>query len=178
MTIEQFVAQSEGQWRSMRSGHSIAFRQFEQIVSKIKVKILAHDDPKVIDFLKSTNKSNRVYLSPFEITWEVESDWVLDDSNQISSGHTILIPIPETTRKGFLLRSTGYTESMPSLSNYSFLSDGTLTLSTKYQNTVTEERIWFLSQQVRCRSSVIFTEKKSGIIQTSFASELKIQGTN
>ena len=30
MTIEQFIAQSEGSWKSMRSGHSLAFQQFEE----------------------------------------------------------------------------------------------------------------------------------------------------
>ena len=30
MKIEQFVAQSQGEWNSMRSSHSLAFKQFEE----------------------------------------------------------------------------------------------------------------------------------------------------
>ena len=38
MTIEQFIAQSEGSWRSMRSGHSLAFQQFEEVLSEITIE--------------------------------------------------------------------------------------------------------------------------------------------
>ena len=30
MNIEQFVAQSLGEWKAMRSSHSLAFQQFEE----------------------------------------------------------------------------------------------------------------------------------------------------
>ena len=174
MKIEQFIAQSEGQWRSMRSGHSIAFKQFEQIVSKLTVTILDHDDIKVKNLLRTISKSNQNYISPFSIQWEIEADWVSENSLEESSGSSVLIPIPKTSTSGFLLRSIGYIEPVPSLSTYSFLSDGTFTLSSEYEKTVTEERIWFLSKQVRCRSSVVYTGNKSGVIQTSFASEIKL----
>ena len=38
MDIEQFVAHSLGEWRSMRSGHSLAFQQFEDVLSEISIK--------------------------------------------------------------------------------------------------------------------------------------------
>ena len=175
MKIEQFIALSEGEWRSMRSGHSIAFKQFEQVISKLTVTILNHDDLKVKDLLSTTSNSNRNYISPFHIKWEVEDEWEHNNSLQESSGSSILIPIPETSTSGLLIRSIGYTEPIPSLSTYTFLSDGTFTLSTEYEKTVTEERIWFLSKSVRCRSSVVYIGKKSGIVQTSFASEIRMQ---
>ena len=43
-----------------------------------------------------------------------------------------------------------------------FLSDGTIVLTTNYKQTISEERIWFLSENVRCRSSVVRTSKSSG----------------
>ena len=175
MNIEQFIAQSIGQWRSMRSGHSIAFKQFEQIVSNIKINLLAPKDPIVMDLIQLSNKQNHMYLSPFQMRWEADSDWLKDDIYQKNSGSTILIPFPKTESQGFFLRSMGYTEPITSISDYSFLNDGTLVLTTKYKNTITEEKIWFISHSVRCRSSVIFTKEKVGILQTSFASEIKSQ---
>ena len=44
MNIEQFVAQSEGEWRSMRSGHSLAFQYFEDVLSEIKICLLYTSD--------------------------------------------------------------------------------------------------------------------------------------
>ena len=177
MSIEQFIVKSLGQWRSMRSGHSIAFKQFEQIVSEITIKLLSHNDPNVLNLLKSSDKEDQLFLSPFQIDWEAESDWIQDDNKHKGKGSTILIPFPKNNSNGFLLRSMGYAEAITSISSYRFLNDGTFVISTTYENTITEERIWFLSDFVRCRSSVIFTGKKSGILQTSFASEIKTQTT-
>ena len=68
MKIEQFVAQSEGEWRSMRSGHSLAFKQFEQIISKITIKILNDDDPRVLELLTTKIKAKGNHISPFHIS--------------------------------------------------------------------------------------------------------------
>ena len=47
MNIEQFVAQSEGTWRSMRSSHSLAFQQFEEVLSEIRIQKVNSEDPEV-----------------------------------------------------------------------------------------------------------------------------------
>ena len=44
MNIEQFVEQSTGEWRSMRSGHSLAFQQFEEVLSIVEINALAVGD--------------------------------------------------------------------------------------------------------------------------------------
>ena len=53
------------------------------------------------------------------------------------------------------------------------LSDGTFLLTTQYEQSIAEERIWFVSEHVRCRSSVLRTSAGSGVLQTSFASEVR-----
>ena len=111
--------------------------------------------------------------SPFQMTWQAESDWEPDDATAVSQGTCILIPIPETERTGQLLRSKGYAESESAVSSYSFLDDGTFILKTAYSQSIAEERIWFLSEHVRCRSSVLRTSEGSGILQTSFSSEVR-----
>ena len=173
MKIEEFVKRSEGQWRSMRTGHSLAFKQFEQIISNITISTVKKDDASLLKLLKSNNKLGREYLSPFQVQWIVEEDWDTGNQNTIKSGSSILIPFPETDQSGYIFRSLGYTEAIESLSKYYFLNDETFILHTDYEKTVTEERIWFLSNNMRCRSSAIYTENKAGILQTSFASELR-----
>ena len=105
--------------------------------------------------------------------WNAESDWEPDDPNEVSSGSCVIIPVPFTSHSGHLLRSVGYAESIPAESTYSFLSDGTFVLTTQYEQSIAEERIWFVSENVRCRSSVLKTSAGSGILQTSFASEVR-----
>ena len=85
----------------------------------------------------------------------------------------IIIPIPTDQSSGNLLRSVGYAESFPAESKYRFLDDGTFILETNYEQSIAQERIWFVSEHVRCRSSVLKTSEGSGILQSSFASEVR-----
>ena len=174
MIIEQFVAQSEGQWRSMRSSHSLAFKQFEHVISTITVQLLDRNDPRVLALLHLANDISESHLLPFYIKWDVDTDWEQDNSDQIHNGSSILVPIPKTKTNGVLLRSQGYAEPIQSASKYCFLNDGTFVVTSEYESTMTEERIWFLSKSVRCRSSVVSSKDTSGIIQTSFTSEIRL----
>ena len=173
MEIEQFVAQSEGTWRSMRSGHSLAFQKFDQILSEIKIKILSLDNQEVLKFLYKYKHLQGEPTSPMLITWEAESEWTENLENERTNGSSLLIPLTVSNQKGVMIRSEGYTESNEVLSEYKVLNDGTLIINSNYSHTRTEERIWFISQNVRCRSSVIKSLESSAILQTSFASEIK-----
>ena len=174
MDIEQFVAQSIGDWRSMRSGHSLAFQQFEDVLSEISIKEFIDDKNQLRELIQSSSLPNDShYISPFSMEWSAESDWEPDDPNEVSSGSCIILPIPKDGKSGKLLRSIGYAESIAAESEYRFLDDGTFILETHYDQSIAEERIWFISDHVRCRSSVLKTSAGSGILQASFASEVK-----
>ena len=176
MTIEQFIAQSEGNWRSMRSGHSLAFQQFEEVLSEITIELIDVNDQEVNNLYqvhKQDDGNRYTFIQPFKMTWSAESDWEPDDPSEVSSGTCIIIPLKEDDKKGLLIRSLGYAESQMAQSSYEFLSDGTFILKTHYEQSIAEERIWFVSENVRCRSSILKTSEGSGILQTSFASEVK-----
>ena len=176
MTIEQFVAQSSGKWRSMRSGHSLAFQQFEEVLSEVSIEEISKDDSAVIQLLESSAANIQdldKISSPFKMEWCAESDWEPDDPSEVSSGSCIIVPLAKDQSSGTLIRSVGYAESEAAISEYHFLDDGTFTLTTQYEQSIAEERIWFVSENVRCRSSVLRTSAGSGVLQTSFASEVR-----
>ena len=176
MTIEQFVAQSSGKWRSMRSGHSLAFQQFEEVLSEVTIEAISKDDSAVKQLLESSlaNKHNlETISSPFKMEWCAESDWEPEDPSEVSSGSCIIIPLVKDISSGTLIRSVGYAEAEAAISEYNFSNDGTFTLTTNYEQSIAEEKIWFVSENVRCRSSVLRTSAGSGVLQTSFASEVR-----
>ena len=176
MTIEQFVAQSSGKWRSMRSGHSLAFQQFEEVLSEVTIEAISKDDSAVKQLLESSlaNKHNlETISSPFKMEWCAESDWEPEDPSEVSSGSCIIIPLVKDISSGTLIRSVGYAEAEAAISEYNFSNDGTFTLTTNYEQSIAEEKIWFVSENVRCRSSVLRTSSESGVLQTSFASEVR-----
>jgi len=176
MTIEQFVAQSSGKWRSMRSGHSFAFQQFEEVLSEVTIEEISKDDSDVKQLLESSlaNKHNlETISSPFKMEWCAESDWEPEDPSEVSSGSCIIVPLVKDISSGTLIRSIGYAEAEAAISEYKFSNDGTFTLTTNYEQSIAEEKIWFVSENVRCRSSVLRTSAGSGVLQTSFASEVR-----
>jgi phycoerythrin-associated linker protein len=157
----------------MRSAHSLAFRQFEEVLSDIKIELLSAEDTAVLKYLSDLSIPSTSITSPFQMTWEADSDWEPEDPSAVSSGSCMLIPVPLTEREGKLLRSVGYAEAEPATSTYQFLDDDTFILHTSYGQSIAEERIWFVSDHVRCRSSVLRTSAGSGVLQTSFASEVR-----
>ena len=173
MIIDHFVERSQGSWRSMRSAHSLAFRQFEEVLSDIKIKLLSTEDTAVLKYLSDLSIPSTSITSPFQMTWEADSDWEPEDPSAVSSGSCMLIPVPLTEREGKLLRSVGYAEAEPATSTYQFLDDDTFILHTSYGQSIAEERIWFVSDHVRCRSSVLRTSAGSGVLQTSCASAVR-----
>ena len=173
MNLQSFVERSEGQWRSMRSGHSLAFQQFEEVLSQITIERLDLTDERVIELIKTESGLEGTPDCPFRMEWSAESDWEPDDPSEVSAGSCILVPLPSSDTDGMLLRSVGYAEAEQAASHYQFLSDGTFVLTTKYGQSIAEERIWFVAEHVRCRSSVLRTSEGSGVLQTSFASEVR-----
>ena len=173
MKIEQFVAQSLGEWRSMRSSHSLAFKQFEDIVSYIKISQIEVSNIKVRELVSKTTYSEKDIISPFKVTWAADTNWGEGEKANDMKGSTLLIPVIAKKKEGVMLRSIGYTEKIMALSKYKFVCDGTLILTTEYSESVAEERIWFISDNVRCRSSIVRSHKGSAILQASFSSELR-----
>ena len=173
MNIEEFFLKSVGEWNSMRSGHSLAFQEFEEIRSKIKIVRSKRNDSRVIKFLKdnliTTNAVNKAFL----INWEAKSEWGEENQKENSSGESILVPIEISKTEGKIIRSVGYTEAVQVVSLYKILDDGTLIIYSDYSHTCTEERIWFVSNNLRSRSSVTRAIDSSAILQTSYASEIR-----
>ena len=173
MNIEEFFLKSVGEWNSMRSGHSLAFQDFEEIRSKIKIVASKRKDSRVIKFLKdnliTANSVNKAFL----INQEVKSEWGDENQKEKSSGESILVPIEISKTEGKIIRSIGYTEAVQVVSLYKILDDGTLIIYSDYSHIRTEERIWFVSNNLRSRSSVTRSIDSSAILQTSYASEIR-----
>ena len=151
--INQFIDKSIGEWKSIRSTHTLAFQEFENSISKIYIKHITKKNKKVVEIFKNYKFSLNLESIAISINWQAISDWENDD---ISEGdETILIFLPKDENSGIVLRNKGYTESFISSSNYFFDEQNNLNIKTIYGSTVSEERISFLSTHVRSRFSTI-----------------------
>ena len=173
MQIEQFFLKSVGEWNSMRSGHSLAFQEFEEIRSKIKITTTRKNDSRVIKLLNDNLITKNKINKAFHISWEAKSEWDNESKKGNSSGESIIIPLEISKTEGKIIRSVGYTEAIQVISLYKLLDDNTLIIYSNYSNISTEERIWFISDNLRSRSSVTRSIDSLAILQTSYASEIR-----
>lgn len=170
MDITDFVSRSLGVWRSQRSVHHLAFAHFEQVNSVIEILPLETTDIEVMRLCQEHNIEPEKACSPFKMKWEGESDW---DEQQELKGSTILVPIPESDKRGKLLRDKGYAETVTAVAEYQLMEDETFFLSTVYDRAAAEERIWFVNPNFRLRVSLIKTSSNQGVVTASFSSEIR-----
>ena len=169
--INQFIDKSIGEWKSIRSTHSLAFQEFENSTSKIYIKNINSENKKVVEILDKHNLSLSLETISISIRWRATSDWEEDNINE--EDETILIFLPKDKNSGIVLRNKGYTESVISSSNYFVDEQNNLHIKTIYKSTVSEERISFLSTHIRSRFSTIRNLENNSVIQTSHTSEIR-----
>ena len=170
LTINQFIDESIGEWKSIRSTHTLAFQEFENSTSKICIKHINSKNKKVIEIFKNYKLSLNPESIAISIKWQAISDWE-DDMSE--GDETILIFLPKDENSGIVLRNKGYTESFISSSNYFVDEQNNLHIKTIYKSTVSEERISFLSTHVRSRFSTTRNQENNSILQTSHTSEIR-----
>ena len=170
-TINQFIDKSIGEWKAIRSTHTLAFQEFENTTSKIFIKKIKSKNKKVIEIFKNYKLSLNLESIAISIKWQSFSDW--EEDNMREGDETILIFLPKDENSGIVLRNKGYTESFISSSNYFLDEQNNLNIKTIYKSTVSEERISFLSTHVRSRFSTIRNLENNSVIQTSHTSEIR-----
>ena len=170
-TINQFIDKSIGEWKSIRSTHTLAFQEFENSTSKIFIKNINSKNKKVVEIFKNYKLSLNLENTAISIKWQATSDWGKDNMGE--EDETILIFSPKDENSGIVLRNKGYTESVISSSNYFIDEQNNLHIKTIYKSTVSEERISFLSTHVRSRFSTIRNQENKSVIQTSHTSEIR-----
>ena len=170
-TINQFINKSIGEWKSIRSTHTLAFQEFENSISKIYIKHINLRNKKVVKIFKNHKLSLNPESISISIKWQAISDW--DDDDMSEEDETILIFLPKDKNSGNVLRNKGYTESFISSSNYFVDEQNNLHIKTIYKSTVSEERISFLSTHIRSRFSTIRNQETKSVIQTSHTSEIR-----
>ncbi|MDC2975599.1 phycobiliprotein lyase [Prochlorococcus sp. AH-736-D23] len=169
-TINQFIDKSIGEWKSIRSTHTLAFQEFENSTSKIYIKHINSRNKKALEIFKNFKLTLNLESVAISIKWQAISDW---DDDISEADETILIFIPKDENSGIVLRNKGYTESVISSSNYFIDKRNNLHIKTIYKSTVSEEKISFLSTHIRSRFSTIRNKENNSVIQTSHTSEIR-----
>ena len=170
ITIKEFIDKSIGEWKSIRSTHTLAFQEFENSNANL---IISYQNIKSQEVLKIKNRFKFAKNISFaiKISWKSISEWTTENKSQESN--TILIFVPKDAYTGTLIKDKGYAEQIPSFSHYYMDDYKTLNIQSEYNATLSDEKIWFLSKNVRSRYSIIRNKINNGILQTSHATEIR-----
>ena len=101
-TINQFIDKSIGEWKSIRSTHTLAFQEFENSTSKIYIKHINLRNKKVVEIFKNHKLSLNLDSISLSIKWQAISDWDDDESER---DETILIFLPKDENSCLLYTS-------------------------------------------------------------------------
>ena len=170
ITIKEFIDKSIGEWKSVRSTHTLAFQEFENTNVNLRISYQNIESEEVLE-IKNRFKLAKNISFAIKISWKSISEWITENKSQESN--TILIFIPKDEYTGILIKDKGYAEQIPSSSQYIMDESNTFNIHTEYNSTISEEKIWFLSENVRSRHSVIKNKLNEGILQTSHATEIR-----
>lgn len=171
MDALEFFQKSEGQWRSLRTTHHLAFRRAEGGGSSIRVKTLTAEDPKIQEICDIHQYDPQTAVGGAYVSWNGEMDWDKEDENH--QGETVfsLIPQADNPQKGKLLRERGYAEVVPIAGDYEIDDHGALLLNTTYESMNTIERFWFPGHHLRMRTSTV--TRFGGFSTATFCVEMR-----
>jgi len=170
ITIKEFIDKSVGEWKSLRSTHTIAFQEFENTTSNIFISHLSLESNEAKDLLKKFSFSINPKFA-IKIIWQASSDWALEEKSDQSD--TTLIFSQKDMNSGIILRNKGYAEMIHTYSNYFIDEQSKLNITTEYNSIISEEKIWFISNHLRARYSLIKNKEFGSLIQTSHSSEIR-----
>ena len=170
ITIKDFIDESIGEWKSIRSSHTLAFQEFENTNSSLIISYQNIESEEILEIKKRFTFSKDQSFA-IKISWRSISEWTNENKSQASQ--TILIFVPKDEYTGTLIKDKGYAELIPSSSRYFMEDNKTFNIRSEYNATISEEKIWFLSNNVRSRYSVIKDKINNGILQTSHATEIR-----
>jgi CpeS-like protein len=172
--IQEFFELSVGKWFSQKTSHHLTLKQSEHGKSDLVISILPTDDPQVIQLCQQAEIEPSQIIVSAKYTWKGTMQW---DAGQQSTtnqqGESIAIIVPDSSgaSTGKLFRSDA-TNSIAV--NYSFGDDDALTIVTTDEHQRAEERVWFESNNVRLRTTIV--SQPDGDAMASFYSEIRMGG--
>ncbi len=169
---KEFFQQSAGQWRSQRTTHHLPFRRAESGGSDINVEFLDADDRKIAAICQMHDEDPKRAIGGAFVSWDGSMAW--DKENEDHKGTTVfaLIPDPDNSRKGKLLRERGYAEIVPVAGKYHMDEEDGLVLITEYETMSIIERFWFVNPDLRLRSSTV--KRFGGFNTATFCAESRV----
>jgi hypothetical protein len=177
MDVKEFFELSAGKWFSQKTSHHLTLKQSEHGKSDLVIGILPREDPQVIQLCQQAGIDPSQMGVGAKYTWKGTMQWDAQSqntANQQGAAIAILIPDALGSSVGKLFRSISGSETNPVAVRYTLGDDDALTLVTEDEHQRAEERVWFESNNVRLRTTIV--TQSGGDAMASFYSEIRMGG--
>ncbi|WP_323363850.1 phycobiliprotein lyase [Leptothoe sp. PORK10 BA2] len=173
MDVMEFFRRSAGQWHSQRTTHHLPFRRAELGGSNITVEALDQTHEKVIAICELHEIDPALAVGGAYVTWNGAMAWDREgEENHAGTTVFALVPDADSPQKGRLLRERGYAEIVPVVGRYEMDDEDGLILDTEYDTMSSVERFWFVTPDLRMRSSIV--KRFGGFNTASFCAETRM----
>lgn len=169
MDIKAFFEKSCGKWFSQRTSQHLNYSQSEWGKSDVYIDLLEPDHATIQQVCEQHGVNPDQALCGMQVKWE--GFFGADPSKQM--GLTTLVAIAsETPNQGTLLRHTSKPQPLLSTAAYVLDDQEILNLASTHNGMETEERLWFVSDNLRLRTSIV--KRPNSFDTSSFVSEIRI----
>ena len=184
MDIEEFFQLCAGKWFTQRTSHNLVSQKSESDQFTAIAEVVQKDAPEVVSLcqqhkLDSACIVGGLRLSPDKPKTEARSRFsqFLPKSDEDKGIETttllVLIADADNLQQGKVLRCNGSQGKLLEPSHYVLGNDDSLTLFTTLDKSrQTEERLWFVSDNLRMRTSLL--KQSDGVCIASFFSEIRL----
>ncbi len=175
MDIKEFFELSAGKWFSQKTSHHLTLKQSEHGKSDLVIDILPNADPQVVQLCQQVGIDPQMMGIGAKYTWKGTTQGdaqAQTTANQQGTSIAILIPDAPASNTGKLFQSIDVSKTSPNPIRYTLGNDNALTLVNKDEHQCSEERIWFESNNVRLRTTIV--TQSGGEAMAAFYSEIRM----
>jgi phycoerythrin-associated linker protein len=170
MEIQEFFQQCAGKWFSQRTSHALPPQELEVGKSDLWIDLLDPNDPAIVRLCQQCRIDSVLAVCGMQTKWE----GTVGASPNKESGSVLLVAIADgnDSRIGKFLRLVNFPSEVPIAGQYIVNTDESITLKIESDTLHTEERLWFVSSNLRERTSLI--THANGSSYASFCSEIRM----
>jgi CpeS-like protein len=177
MNVREFFELSAGKWFSQKTSQHLTLKQSEHGKSDLVIEILSSDNPQVIQLCYQAGVDSSSIWGGVKYTWTGTIAWDTPTKNSPNQqGESIAIAIADTPEAmaGRLFHTSTSNSQSHKVARYTMGDDDALTLVTDTSNASSSERVWFESNNVRVRTTIV--TQANGDSLASFYSEIRMGG--
>lgn len=153
MEFQAFLESCVGTWFSQRTSYNFNNQNAESKKSEILMASVGADDPSLHAIYQAYSVTPSSPLSGIKMNWEASGDW--GAPKQKGSAVWLFVPSAESSGTGRLFRQLVTPQSVLLTGRYLLGANESLTLILESDSLYSEERIWFASNNLRLRTSLI-----------------------